>query len=162
MITAGKALLIASMVAAQQGAQAPWVGNVTVEPVGGIYRVLFVAMVPSPAPAPSALLVIVERASGRVTKIENAPVTIASLTPPVSIPGAVIPATKAYETAVAALQGHENYDKEGRVTVQLKTDRYEVTFPLPSTQAGGRGPDYAYQIWVDPWSGAVTKILVAS
>jgi hypothetical protein len=74
-----------------------------------------------------------------------------------------ISAKKAYDIALAALKGFEEYDKRGRLTVDLHGGVYFVTFPLLHTpMQGSRAADYAVQVQLDARTGEVLKTLVAS
>jgi hypothetical protein len=74
-----------------------------------------------------------------------------------------ITARQAYEIALKAMDGFENYDKSGRLTILIRESIYYVTFPLlrrPGT--GSRSADYAMQVLVDARSGTVRKVFTAS
>ena len=146
------------------------VGNVTVEPAGEIYEAVFAEM-----PIHDALkgvkvyqtTVQVQREKGKIGGAGRA----AAPTSPygeltASQAAELLDGMKAYELALAAIKGHETYDKFGQLTTQLVGEKewtYEVTFPLkPEEAEDPRCADYAYQVVIDAKSGQVLKILVPS
>ncbi|HUS92319.1 MAG TPA: hypothetical protein VM389_08605 [Phycisphaerae bacterium] len=146
------------------------VGNFTVEPAGEVYQAAFVEM-----PMQDALegvkvyqtTVQVQREKGKVGEAGRAAVPASpygALTP--SQAAGLLDGMKAYELALAAIKGHETYDKFGPLTTQLVGEEqrtYEVTFPLmPEEAEDPRSADYAYRVVIDAKSGQVLKILVPS
>ncbi len=67
---------------------------------------------------------------------------------------------KAIEIAKKAIQGH-NYDKTGKITIELKEEQYIVTFPF-KLPPNSLGPDYAARVWIDSKTGKVIKLLSGS
>ena len=153
MITAGQALMIALAAALQHIGSQP-AGNAFVDLHDGVYQV---ALIPVTNAAPGGLLIAVDHATGT-----SAPprVTADARRPERRTGESSISIAVAYDTAIAALQGFENYDKQGRLTIVLRRDHYEVTFPPIVTGPMSRGIDYAYQVWVDAATSRVVKVLV--
>jgi len=161
MITAGQALMIALAASVQQLGQQP-AGNAFVELRDAIY---WVSLIPATSAAPGApksgeaVLVKVDHDTGDAA----APGVAADGRRPERSPDvSSISIAAAYDHAIAALRGFDNYDKQARLSVVLRNDHYEVTFPPIVTAPVSRGIDYAYQVWVDAASGGIVKILVPS
>jgi hypothetical protein len=160
MTTASAALATAhdAVVKASPGRR---IGNITVDPVGENFEVVLIDLPVPGRPDVGGSKATVNRRSGTVAAI--APATV-----PQSPYGAgdikatAISGRQAFDSAVIALKGNENYDKEGRLTIEFVDQVYRVTFPLPPSQKVSRGPDYAFQVWVDAVTGQVVKVLVAS
>jgi hypothetical protein len=165
MITAGQALIIALTATASPNGQIS-AGNVIVEPRDERYTVSVVSVARAPSDqsvVSNGTLALIEKDTGRIVSLQKLALPGSGLPLPQVQPGSTpITAAKAYENAVSALQGHDNYDKQGRLSVILKPGHYEVTFPLIVTAPGSMGADYAYQIWLDAKTGATLKILVPS
>jgi hypothetical protein len=133
-------------------------GNLDLTPVDRAYRAVFTPGNFRPDDAAKnkgSLVVDIDAASGQVLGVkERSGEDIAG--------GAgFMSAMRAYQIALAALQGFEGYDKMGRHTIELETDTYRVTFPLPATMRASRRPDYAMQVWVEGTTGRVLKVLAA-
>jgi hypothetical protein len=137
-------------------------GNIVVEPATDRYQVSFIEL---PRPGQdrklSRSVVSIERRSGRVVDVTDLPLP-ADPYQALDIPDATITGKQAFDAAVAAIKGYETYDKEGRLTVELVAENYQVTFPLPAGQRQPRGADYAFQVWINSQTAKVTKILAAS
>lgn len=164
MITASQALLIA-LAAAVHHVGTPFVGSALVLPKDGLFEVVLIEAQRCDAGRhePAKALVVIDKSSGAVVSVidgKSDPRRFDEV-PEVTLAGQ-LPAAEALEKAVAALQGLDGYAPDGRLTVILKSDHYEVTFPQPPRPAGSLGGDFAYQIWIDAKSGATTKALAAS
>jgi hypothetical protein len=138
------------------------VGNIVVEPAPETFRVSLVDLPVEGGPAAAGtVIVLVDRKSGEVREVAES--RLPSM-PDVSgrVPLATISGRQAFDSALVAIKGHETYDKEGKLTVELVAGAYQVTFPLAAANKQPRGADYAFQVWLDPLTAKVIKILVAS
>ncbi len=71
--------------------------------------------------------------------------------------------SQALEIAHSAIAGYENYDKTGKIVIELKENRYYVTFPHGIPEDSGKlMPDYAVQVCIDAKSGKVLETRVGS
>ena len=163
MIETGLAIMIAYQAVSQQGHYVKGGYNIFAEPLADHIEVRFVDS--SPSGQTEKLLpgfAVQIDAAGKITSLQ-AGTFKASPYASMADSNKAISGINAYEAALAALKGHENYGKKGKLSVELAGDVYRVTFPLPEQlKPGQRGPDYAYQIWVDALTGKIVKILIAS
>lgn len=139
-------------------------GDIAVELVGDHFRVQIFAVITPDRALDHLLEASVDAASGKVLKTEDKG-RVAGLPERSADPEwqSFQSARRAYDLALAAIRGFEDYDKQGRLTVQLRKNIYYVTFPLPPDEhRGSRAPDFAMQVWLDARTGAVIKKLVAS
>jgi hypothetical protein len=75
----------------------------------------------------------------------------------------IISGGRALEIAHSTIKGYEHYDKTGKIVVELKGDRYYLTFPHGIAKVPGRlMPDYAMQVCIDAKSGKVLEIKAVS
>lgn len=157
MITAAEALIIAGAAAFAAG-WPDWIGSVVVTPQGSKYEVLMAAS-PSAGRADRDASVVVDARSGRAIRVQYGHTPAQ---PEAAPHGTAMPAAAAYQAALTALQGFDAYDRHGRLSILLRPDRYEITFPNPVGAPGSRGADYAVQVWLSPDAGRTLRILVAS
>lgn len=149
-------------IARRSASAARSVADIIVEPGADRYTVTLTYFGAFEEQMTSGLVFAVDRQTGVVLETENV-----TLKNPFSAMEAdfrgvkLISGFQAYESAIEAIRGYERQDKTGRTTVVLLSTRYEVTLPEAS-ELDARSADYAYQIWIDPRSGEVLKILVAS
>jgi len=138
-------------------------GDIRVDPKNGDFEVTFLFLVGADSPL-AHILKIRASASGKVSILsEEGPLDIPRGAPPGEGWHTYISARRAYHLALEAIKGFENYDKSGRLTIELARGVYRVTFPLPRrSDAGPLSADYAIQIQLDAVSGKVLKKLVAS
>jgi hypothetical protein len=71
-----------------------------------------------------------------------------------------IPRERAIDLTRRALAGKVDLPPAAPVTVELRGDRYVVTFPIPP-RPGVRGADYHARVTLDAATGAVLEILGA-
>lgn len=102
----------------------------------------------------------VDKLSGKITSIQRSEEALPYQTNIIS--EKVISGKQAFEAALDAIKGFENYNKFGKLSIELVDSVYQVTFPLSDVPQSGRGADYAYQVWIDSITNQVVKILVAS
>jgi hypothetical protein len=138
------------------------IGNIVVKPAANhfIVKLYVLPKLEVELSKQNGYEVRVDRQSGKVIEIKK-------LTEPSPylasyVPGNIISGKQAFNAGLKAIKGSENFDKEGMLTVELVGDVYQVTFPLDSDQKLNRGPDYAFQVWINSITAEIVKILVAS
>jgi hypothetical protein len=136
------------------------IGNITVDPTVENFEVVLIDLPEASGSNVGGSSVTVSRRAATITAVKRITVALSPYGGG-EINATTISGRQAFDSALTALKGYENYDKEGRLTVEFAGQVYKVTFPLPPSQKVSRGPDYAYQVWVDVVSGQVVKVLVA-
>jgi hypothetical protein len=139
-------------------------GDIVVDVIQSNYRVRFFFVVSGDRLLDHLLEVFVDPESRRAAKVEDKG-RVAGLQERSADDSweTFLSAKRAYDLSVAALHGFDHYDKQGRLSVELRKSTYYVTFPLPrNEQSEPLVASYAVQIWVDARSGKVLKVLVAS
>lgn len=139
-------------------------GDIVVELKSSVFQIRFFFAIAQDRKLEHLVEVSVDSSSGRVLNTEDKG-RVAGLQGRSADQGweTFVSAKQAYDFALAAIKGFEDYDKQGALTVELRKDVYYVTFPLKrSEQMGARAPDFATQVWIDARSGKVLKRLVAS
>jgi hypothetical protein len=139
-------------------------GDIVVELRGTAYRVRFFFVVSGDRKLDHLIEVLVDAQSGMALKTEDKG-RVAGLEGRSADKGweKFLSSKQAYDLAVGAMKGFEGYDKQGRLTTELRKDIYYVTFPVrPPKQPGSEGADYAMQVLIDARSGKVLELLIAS
>jgi hypothetical protein len=163
MLTSPQALEIGySALKSIPGRDSP--GDIVAELTKSTYRVRFFFVIALDRKLDHLVEVSIDPDSGNVLKTEDKG-QVAGLQERSAQEGweKFLSGKQAYDLAVASLQGFENYDKQGPLTVELRKDVYYITFPLKRTpKMGSRVSAYATQVWIDARSGKLLKRLVAA
>lgn len=139
-------------------------GDIVVELINSQFRVRFFFVIAEDRQLDHLVEISVDPESGKVLKTEDKG-RVAGLQERSAERGweKFISGKTACDLAVTALQGFDHYDKQGRLSVELRKDIYYITFPLiRKGGTGSLGADYAVQVWVDARSGKILKGLVAA
>jgi len=137
-------------------------GNIIIKPLARFYAVMLydlpkieVEMIKE-----NGVEVKVDRHSGKVIEMrefaEPSPYNVQY------VRDDLISGKKAFVAGITALKGFENFNKEGKITVELVGDVYQVTFPSQQEEDAMLGVDYAFQVWVNSVTSEIVKILVPS
>lgn len=129
-----------------------WVGDLVIQPGLGLYCVIAV----SASAVEDAKLENVNHAAVRIEVEEgtktDAPKDIINSSPPIWPSGAsAIGALAALDTALKIMPDRE-YHETGEISVRLRNERYEVTFPF-DLEPGARGSDFSFRLILDPKTG---------
>lgn len=160
MTTASDALVTAYEAAVKENPRRR-IGNITVDPAGENFEVVLIDLPEPGGSNVSGSSLTVSRGAGTITAVKRITVALSPYGAG-DINASTISGRQAFDSALTAVKGYETYDKEGRLTVEFAGQVYRVTFPLPPSQKVSRGPDYAFQVWVDVVSGQVVRVLVPS
>jgi hypothetical protein len=163
MLTSPQALEIAYS-AIKGSAEREKPGDIVVEFIQSKYRVRFFFVVSSERLLDHLLEVSVDPESRLAGKVEDKG-RVAGLQQRSAEGGweTFLSGKRAFDLSVEALKGFDNYDKQGKLSIELRKSTYYVTFPVPhNEQPQPLAAAYAVQIWVDARSGKVLKVLVAS
>ncbi len=160
MVSAARALEVAhAAIAGKRCHDAPC--DITIERGDDLYTVTFTSpgVAAAPATAGAATRVVVDAGAGVVREVRDA--TLPERDPRLA---GLISGKRAFDVGLAAVrESGMEYDERWTTTVDLRGDRYAVTFPVPeTTRAAPLRPDYAYQVWVDARTGKVIGRLAAS
>ncbi|HTX38153.1 MAG TPA: hypothetical protein VME43_24150 [Bryobacteraceae bacterium] len=133
-------------------------GDIRTELHGSEYLVVFCFVTDAERRQDRILVATVDADSGKVTRTEAVNKPEPGLQPAAENWPQFISPKRAYDIALETLAGLRPYYPYGQLRVELRGDRYYVTFPI-KPNPGARGADYTVQIQLDAPTGKVLHIM---
>jgi hypothetical protein len=135
------------------------IGNITVRPVLHYYIVKMYDLpkLEEEEKKYNGIEVKIDRTVGKIIDLQN--INEPSQYSTSYVPDSIIMGRKAFQVALDTLKGFENFDKEGKIIVELVGEIYKITFPLLAEQKDSRGADFFCQVSVNAITAEVVEIL---